>query len=279
MRTMTPFERVLTYVLLIIGAVIVMVPFWWLVMTAVSPKGTVSMGEFRLWPQAFAFGNFREALTHPEYPFGRFFVNTVTVTLSRVIGCTFSAALVAYAFARLRFRGSGWLFVLVLATMMVPYQVMMIPRFLLFRELGWIDTLLPLFVPAFFGGGAFNIFLLRQFFRTIPQATLDAARIDGCGYFATFWHVVLPMSKPALATVAIFTFMGTWNDYLAPLVYLNTKDNYTLSLGLALFRTRAEVVDITLLMTASLVVLLPCIIVFFICQRLFIQGVVVTGVK
>jgi ABC-type glycerol-3-phosphate transport system permease component len=162
---------------------------------------------------------------------------------------------------------------------MVPYQVMMIPRFLLFRELGWIDTLLPLFVPAFFGGGAFNIFLLRQFFRTIPQATLDAARIDGCGYFATFWHVVLPMSKPALATVAIFTFMGTWNDYLAPLVYLNTKDNYTLSLGLALFRTRAEMVDITLLMAASLVVLLPCIIVFFICQRLFIQGVVVTGVK
>ena len=269
----------LTYALLMAGAAVVMAPFLWLVITAVSPEGTVFAGEFRLWPERLALGNFRDALTHPEYPFGRFFLNTITVTLSCVIGGTFSAALVAYAFARLRFRGSGWLFLLVLATLMVPYQVTLIPRFLFFRELGWIDTLLPLFVPAFLGGGAFNIFLLRQFFRTIPQATLDAARIDGCGYFGTFWHVVLPMSKPALATVAIFTFMGTWNDFLGPLVYLNTKENYTLSVGLALFQTRSELVDITLLMAASLVVLLPCILIFFVCQRLFIQGVVVTGVK
>jgi ABC-type glycerol-3-phosphate transport system permease component len=268
-----------TYLVLLAGAVLVMVPFLWLVITAVSPPGTVFMGQFRLLPERLALDNFSKALTHPEYPFARFFLNTVTVTLSSVVGCTFSAALVAYAFARLRFRGSNWLFLLVLATMMVPYQVTMVPRFLLFRELGWLDTLLPLFVPAFFGGGAFNIFLLRQFFRTIPQATLDAARIDGCGHFGTFWHVVLPMSKPALATVAIFTFMGSWNDFLAPLVYLNTKENYTLAVGLALFRTRAEMVDITLLMAASLVVLLPCVIVFFVCQRLFIQGVVVTGVK
>ena len=260
------------------GGVIICLPLAWMVLTALSPEGSVVSGGIS-WPKALHWENFPRALTQPNFPFGRFALNTSTVTFFTIVGTVSSSALVAYAFARLRFRGRKALFTLVLATIMVPYQVTLIPRFLLFAELGWIDTLLPLTVPAFLGGGAFNIFLLRQFFLSIPQEMLDAAQIDGCGFLGSFWHIAIPSSLPALGTVAIFTMIWTWNDFLGPLVYLNTNDNYTLSVGLALFRTGVSGLDITLLMAASLVVLAPCVLVFFVCQRMFIQGIVVTGVK
>lgn len=270
--------RVAVYGVVVGGAVVICLPLVWMLLTALSPEGSVTSGGLP-WPKSFHWENFYKSMTQPNFPFGRFALNTVTVTFFTIVGTVSSSAVVAYAFSRLRFRGKTLLFTLVLSTMMVPYQVTLIPRFLLFARLGWVDTLLPLTVPAFLGGGAFNIFLLRQFFATIPQDTLDAAHIDGCSLLGTFWHVVLPNSLPALGTVAIFTMIWTWNDFLGPLVYLNTNDNYTLSVGLALFRSGVSGLDITLLMAASLVVLAPCLLVFFVCQRMFIQGIVVTGVK
>jgi len=281
---MSFFRRLCAHGLLLVLCIPFVLPLVWMLSTSLKPneqiyarEGTQPVVSVKgLIPNPPKWSNYSDAVK--TVPLGTYLRNTLYLCVANVIGAVLSSAVVAYGFARIRFRGRETLFMLMIGTMALPGQVTMIPVFALFKYLGWYGTFLPLIVPAFCGS-AFYIFLLRQFFRTIPQATLDAARIDGCGHFGTFWHVVLPMSKPALATVAIFTFMGSWNDFLAPLVYLNTKENYTLAVGLALFRTRAEMVDITLLMAASLVVLLPCVIVFFICQRLFIQGVVVTGVK
>lgn len=277
-RLRAHLTQAVIYAIVAAGGVIICLPLAWMVLTALSPEGSVISGGIP-WPKSLHWENFPRAMTQPNFPFGRFALNSVTVTFFTIVGTVSSSALVAYAFARLRFGGRKLLFMLVLATIMVPYQVTLIPRFLLFAKLGWIDTLLPLVVPAFFGGGAFNIFLLRQFFLSIPQEMLDAAQMDGCGFMGSFWHIAIPNSLPALGTVAIFTMIWTWNDFLGPLVYLNTNDNFTLSVGLALFRSGVSGLDITLLMAASLVVLAPCLIVFFVGQKMFIQGIVVTGVK
>jgi multiple sugar transport system permease protein len=195
-----------------------------------------------------------------------------------VVGQTLSAASVAFAFARMRFPGRDALFLLVLSTMMLPPQVTMIPTFVLWTIPGWIDSLKPLIVPAFFGGGAFFIFLLRQFFLTIPQELEDAARIDGCGSFGVFRHVVLPLSKPALTTVALFSFIGHWNDFLGPLIYTQSIEKKTLAVGLTAFQS-LHGTEYHLLMAASVAVLLPILIIFFLAQRYFVEGIVTTGVK
>jgi ABC-type glycerol-3-phosphate transport system permease component len=214
-------------------------------------------------------------------PFGTFYRNTVVITLASTVGATFTSALVGYAFARFRAPGSGALFVALLATMMIPYQVTMIPQFILFKSLGWLNTFLPLIVPSWLGGGAFYIFLLRQFLRTVPRELDDAARLDGCSDFRIFWHVILPLSKPALATVAIFSFVAHWNDFLGPLIYLTRDSLYTVSLGLRYLQSSGAqgVSDVTALMAMSLVATLPTIVLFFIAQKQFIQGIVTTGLK
>jgi ABC-type glycerol-3-phosphate transport system permease component len=188
-----------------------------------------------------------------------------------------SCTLVAYAFARLRAPGKDLLFLLVLSTLMLPYPVTMVPLFAIFNWLGWIDTFLPLIVPAFFGN-AFYIFLLRQYFLTLPPELEDAARIDGANTLQILWRVILPISTPALATVVIFTFQATWNDFLQPLIYLQDQSRYTLTLGLNFFRGSFQV-NWAYLMAASLVVVLPIVLVFFFTQRLFIQGIAMTGMK
>jgi multiple sugar transport system permease protein len=189
-----------------------------------------------------------------------------------------SASFCAYGFARIRFPGRDFWFAIVLSTMMVPYFVLMIPQFVIFTRLGWIDSFLPLTVPFFFGGGAFNIFLLRQFFRTLPEELADAARIDGCNEFTIYARIMLPLAKPALATVAIFTFLNGWNDFIGPLLYLRSPENFTVAIGLATFRsvmrTRWD-----LLMAASTAMILPVVILFFFAQRYFIQGIVMSGLK
>jgi len=186
---------------------------------------------------------------------------------------------VAYAFARLRCRAKNVLFMLVLATMMLPGQVTMIPLYILFRRLNWIGTFAPLIVPTFFGN-AYFIFLLRQFFSTIPRALDDAATIDGCGYIARFVRIILPMSKPALATVAIFSFMSHWNDFMGPMIYLSSsRTRWTMTLGLNAFRGAYGGTQWNMLMCASLVSVIPPVILFFFAQRFFIQGIVITGVK
>ena len=223
--------------------------------------------------------NFKNALTQPGMPFILFLRNTLVIVVLTVLGATLSAALCAYGFARLRFRGRQPLFILLLATMMIPGQVTMIPVYILFKELHWINTYLPLIVPAWFGGGAFSIFLLRQFFQSIPFEMEESARIDGCGPLSTWWRIILPLSIPALATIAIFTFMGAWNDFMGPLIYINDTDKFTLALGLNLFKGQYGTDTPHLMMAATLVVLMPVLILFFVAQKQFIQGIVVSGVK
>ncbi len=205
-------------------------------------------------------------------------VNTLVIVCWSILGTTLSCAIVGYTFARGRFVGRKKLFLVCIATMMLPAQVTMIPRFILFKSLGWIDTYYPFIVPTFFGN-AFFIFLFRQYFLTIPSDLEEAARIDGCGHFGTFWHIMLPMAKPIVLTCMVFTFMGVWNSFMGPLIYLNSEYNYTLAICLAMFRGQYESMQPNLVMAASAMMMLPVLIIFFLAQKAFMKGVVVSGVK
>ncbi|MBM4031630.1 MAG: carbohydrate ABC transporter permease [Planctomycetes bacterium] len=204
--------------------------------------------------------------------------NTLIVAVFGVIGTTLSSALAAYGFARISWRGRDALFLVALSTMMVPFTVTMVPLYGVFKALGWVGTLKPLWVPAFFGS-AFNIFLLRQFFRTIPHDLSDAARIDGCSEFAIFWRIILPLSKPALAVVALFHFMWAWNDFMGPLLFLTRQETFTLSLGLQNYQSQHGGSEWHFLMAASTLMILPIVVLFFFTQRTFIQGISTTGMK
>jgi multiple sugar transport system permease protein len=211
------------------------------------------------------------------FPFLLYTCNTLFIAVSVVIGTLLSASLVAYGFSRVQWRGRNAMFVLVLATMMLPDQALVLPRFIMFRHMGWIGTFKPLIVPAFFGT-AFDIFLLRQFFLTLPGELSDAARIDGCSELGILWRIIVPLSKPALATVALLTFIWAWLDFMGPLVYLNDERMYTLALGLAAFLGRHGA-DWSGLMAAGTVVIAPIIVIFFFAQRTFIRGIALTGMK
>ena len=219
--------------------------------------------------------NFRKALT--TVPFGRYLRNTLMVLVLGTLGTVVSCTLVAYGFARFRARGLSILFLLLLSTIMLPVQVTLIPTFILFKKIGWYDTLLPLIVPAFFAN-AWDVFLLRQFFMNLPLELDDAARIDGCGPWGILWHIVIPQSWPALITVTIFSVLYAWNDFYAPLIYLQSQENWTIALGLqsfnALYSNQGN-----LLMAAAAMMVIPPILIFFFAQRLFIQGVVISGIK
>lgn len=266
----------LRYVALIALSLLFAFPFLWMLGTSLTPAEEVLSRARPLFPPRPAWSNYAEALT--ALPFGLFLKNTLMVALLCVVGQTLSAASVAFAFARMRFPGRDALFLLVLSTMMLPPQVTMIPTFVLWTIPGWIDSLKPLIIPAFFGGGAFFIFLLRQFFLTIPQELEDAARMDGCGSFGVFRHVVLPLSRPALTTVALFSFIGHWNDFLGPLIYTQSIEKKTLAVGLTAFQS-LHGTEYHLLMAASVAVLLPILVIFFVAQRYFVEGIVTTGVK
>jgi len=202
----------------------------------------------------------------------------MTIVVFNELAVLVTSSFCAYGFARIAFPGRDVWFSILLGTMMLPGVVLMVPSFVIFSRLHWRDTFLPLTVPLFFGGGAFNIFLLRQFFRTIPEDLADAARIDGCNEFVIYSRIMVPLAVPAMVTVAIFTFINAWNDFMGPLLYLNSPDKFTVSLGLATFRsvlnTRWD-----LLMAASTAVVMPVLVVFFAAQRYFVQGVVLTGLK
>lgn len=226
------------------------------------------------------WSNYSEALSFlpPEYKHGlKPLWNTIYITILTIIGTVLSSSLVAYSFARLRWPGRDVMFVVLLATMMIPAAVTMLPVFLIFRSLGWIDTLRPLWFPALFGS-AFNVFLLRQFFMTIPLELEDAAKIDGCGYFTIYWKIMLPLIKPALAAITIFAFMGSWNNFMGPLIYLSSPENMTLAYALQLFQGMHGG-EPAMMMAASTLVMLPVLAVFFFTQRYMIQGVTLTGIK
>lgn len=261
--------------LILAGAALFVIPLLWMLTVSLSTPEQVAQPGIRLWPSQFKWDNYRIALT--LMPFGKYAMNTLIVTFLAVLGGALSSSLVAFGFARLRAPGKDALFVLMLSTMMLPAMVTSIPLFIIFKNLGWYDTLLPLIIPSWFGN-AFYIFLMRQFFLTMPVEMEEAAEIDGCGKFRIFWQIMLPLSKPALISVVVFSFVAHWNDFLTPLIYLNSVDKRTLALGLATF---ADVwgVDIVSLMAASTVVLLPVLVIFFLAQKYFVQGIVMTGIK
>ncbi len=270
-------QRAVATTLILIGAVIFLIPFVWMVRTSLMNMGEIFLLPIRWIPSEIRWGNYLEAVRAVD--FGLYFRNSVFVTALGVVGSALTSSMVAYSFARLRAPGKNVLFIVLLATMMLPYVVTLVPVYLLFRALHWVDTYAPLIVPQWLGGGAFYIFMLRQFFMTIPMELDDAAKIDGCGFFGIYWRLVLPLSKPALATVGIFAFYGNWNDFLGPLIYLNSMDKFTLPLGLSFFVNVRGMTYWNLLMAASVLVLIPCLVLFFAGQRYFVQGIALTGLK
>ena len=264
-----------TYACLLVVAAVFLAPFAWMISTSLKPEAEV-FSEKVVWiPHPIRWSNYREALQ--SFPFLLYLRNTLLVATLTTIGTVLSAALPAYGFSRIRWKGRDALFVLLLATIMLPAQVTLIPLFLVFRWLGWTGTFLPLVVPPFLGS-AFSIFLLRQFFLTIPMELSDAARIDGCSELGILWRIVAPMARPAIATVALFAFTGAWMDFLNPLVYLHDEDRYTLALGLQAFLGRHNS-EWALLMAASAVITLPMLALFFFAQRTFIKGIALSGLK
>jgi ABC-type glycerol-3-phosphate transport system permease component len=267
-------QTVALYGALSLLAVWFLLPFLWMALTAFKAPGEVFT---RVLPSAPRWANFREVFTQPTLPFGRFFLNSAFLTLAGTALSLFSSSLAAFGFARLRFAGRDALFIAVLATMMVPGVVTMIPTFVLFQRLGWVDTFLPFLVPAL-GGSAFQIFFLRESFKTLPDELFEAAQVDGCSNLRAWLTLGLPLVKPTLATLAIFSFLGYWNDFMGPLIYLHSTENRTLALGLYAFSS-VYGTQWHLLMAASLVAILPILVVFFRCQRYFERGLVMTGVK
>ncbi|MEZ4863540.1 MAG: carbohydrate ABC transporter permease [Caldilineaceae bacterium] len=268
-------EAVVQIVLIGVSAVM-LIPFVWLISTSLKIRGT----EFTfppVWiPRPAVWANYYTAFFDSGLPFPRFLLNTAIITGANLVGVLFAGSLAGFGFARMRFPGRDKFFLLVLSTLMLPEIVTQIPSYLLFRLFGWIDTFLPLIVPAFLGGGAFNIFLFRQFFMTIPYELDEAARIDGAGTWQIYTRVILPLSKPVLSTVAIFTFLGNWNSFLGPLIYLNSLEKMTLAVGLRAFQGLRGT-EWNLMMAAAAVMMAPVLIVFFAAQRYFIQGIVTSG--
>lgn len=272
--------RALLYLFTIVLALIFLFPFAWTVSSSLKTAVEVEAYPPAFIPHVIQWGNYYEAWTSIQ--FGTFFKNSLIVTGLSLIGATASSFVVAYGFARFRFPMRNAIFALCLSTMILPPEVTIIPLFIVFKQIHWLDTLKPLIVPSFFGGGAFNIFLLRQFLTTMPFELDEAAMIDGASRFDILLRVLLPNAKPALATVAVFTFIFHWNDFFAPLIFLNSRDNFTIPLGLYSLKTYVgdpgEPKD-HLLMAGSVIATLPVILLFFSAQRYFVQGIVTSGLK
>jgi multiple sugar transport system permease protein len=260
-------------IVLLAAGVSFVAPFLWMVLTSLKPPEQIFTWPPTLLPRPPQWRTYYEAMTF--VPFARYFRNSFLLCLTVVTGTLVSNTLIAYGFARIDWIGRDVVFLLVLATMVLPAQVTMIPVYMIFRRLGWIGTFLPLMVPSFFGSAYFT-FLLRQFFLGIPFELSDAARIDGCSELGILLHVVLPLAKPALATVALFSFIYTWNDFMGPLIYLQKEELYTVTIGLQQFQSR-YVTPINQLMAAATVVMMPVLLVFFAAQRVFMRGIALTG--
>jgi multiple sugar transport system permease protein len=279
-QTVGPGGQPIVYTVLIILGAIFMFPFIWTLLTSFKAPYEIFVFPPPLFPEQFMWSNYAEVWR--QAPFLVFLVNTLTVASLSVIGDIVTASLVAYGFARFRFPGREVLFLMVLSVLILPEEVTIIPQFIIFRTIGWLDSLKPLILPAFLGGGAFNIFLLRQFFLTVPRDLDEAAMIDGAGSFRILWQIIIPLSKPAVATVAIFSFLFHWNDFFRPLIYLNSTNNFTLSLGLRFFQRAAETGGDPLehlLMAASVMMTIPVIVLFFFMQGYFVEGITMSGIK
>ena len=266
------------YAFIILGTVTMLAPFLWMISTSLKLPGDVFSYQKPWWydwvPTSFVWQNYVKAFH--VVPFARFYLNSILVVVLTTIGQVTTSAFAAYAFARLRFPGRDRLFFAYLATMMIPGAVTMIPVFILLEHLGWIDTYKAVILPGIFT--AYGTFMLRQFFLTLPKDLEDAAKIDGCSYFGIFWRILLPLSKPALATLTTFTFMGSWMNFMWPLIVLNSHEKFTLPVGLAYFQSLHHT-DWTLLMAGSVMMILPILLVFIFNQRYFVEGIKLSGIK
>ena len=267
-------RNIISYIVLTIGAVIFLIPLAWLLSTALGTAQDAVRVPHNFLPWPLHFENFPNSLT--RFPFHIYLNNTLIVTFFGVLGTLLSVSLVAYGFARLRFRGRDILFLILLSTMMIPGQVLLVPTFILFKTIGWYDTLLPLFVPQFFAINTFGVFLMRQFFMTLPLDLDDAARIDGANTLQIFWHILLPLSTPILTTLGVLSFLSNWNDFIGPLIYIRTPAKQTFALALAALPSQYYT-NYHEAMAATLAFMIPCVIVFFFAQRYLLQGLSMTG--
>jgi len=267
-------KDIIFHVIIYALALATIAPFIWMLLTSVKDIGDIFVYPPKWLPSKFHFENYVRAFQ--AAPFGRYYLNSLIVACTVTLGQLITCSMAAYAFARLQFKGRDVLFYIFLGTMMIPYQVTMIPSFMVLYWLGWVDSYQAMIVPGL--ASAFGTFLLRQFFLTIPKELEEAAYIDGCGKFRVLWQIIIPLSKPALATLAIFTFMGTFNDFIWALIVVNSDHLRTVQLGLAIFRDR-YITDWDLLMAGSVMATLPILIVFFFAQKYFIKGITLSGIK
>lgn len=284
MHKRSVFASIIVYSLLLAGAAIAFLPFAWMLLTSLKTFTEVNQIPIKLLPQSFQWENYETALK--QMSFLKFMWNTVTITIISIVGTVISCSLTAYAFARYRFPGKGILFGVVLGTMMIPGQITSIPLFIQFQKFGWIDTYLPLTVPLFFATTSFGVFLLRQFFMTIPKELTEAARLDGCGEFKIFRSIVLPLVLPALTSLAVFVFLWSWNDLFNPVLYLQSIEKFTLSQGLTILTLSqsreagpAGLIPWQLTSAAMVIVTLPSVLVYFFAQKQFVEGIALTGIK
>jgi multiple sugar transport system permease protein len=275
-RTLRRISAVIVVLVLSILSAIMLMPLFIMITTGLKNTGEIFQYPPSILPQQPVFSNY--ITMFEKLDFFLYFKNSVLVSLLVLVGTLLSSCLVAFGFSRYRAPGKKFLFLLLLGTMMIPYPTVMIPQFILFNNMNWINTFLPLVVPSFFGS-AYMIFMLRQFFGSLNNALFDAARIDGCSEFRCFWNIAIPLSKPALATVAIFSFVWSWDDLLSPVIYLNDTDKYTLPVMLAGLSSKFYIPQWNTMMVAALYTALPSILIFIFCQKYFVEGIVTTGLK
>jgi multiple sugar transport system permease protein len=275
-------SKSIAYLFTTLLAILFAVPF--IYMLSMSLQNPLQLTSYppTWWPRPFMWSNYPKALSYPQRPFHLFFRNSLWYTFAATLGTTVSSALVAFGFSRVEWPWRDKLFVLVLATMMLPAQVTMIPQYIIFKELGWLNSFKVFIVPAWLAS-AFNVFLLRQFFMTIPKELDEAAILDGCDYFTILWRIIVPLSKPALITVVAFSIVATWNNFMGPLLYLTDTKKFTVALGLYLLRSYAgdtgAMMEFGVVMAASVMSLLPMLILFVAAQRYFVTGIAMTGLK
>ena len=267
-------------IILVISTCLVLLPIVTMVMTSLKTFEDVQMNPASLIPKEFTLKNYVTVFT--EFPFTQYLINTLFITITSTVGITLTSALVAYAFARFDFKYKGLIFAVMLSTIMIPGQILQIPLYEMYRGMGWINTYKPMIIPAFLGGGITNVFLIRQFFNSLPKSIFESAQIDGAGEFRIFATIAVPLSKAIIFTVAIFSFTASWNDFYSPLLYINDDKKYTLAYGLYIFFDKFKVGSYkawNIICAANLVVIVPIIVLYFFAQRYFVEGITLGGVK
>jgi multiple sugar transport system permease protein len=271
-------KHLLAHVAIIAFGLLLIYPPLWMLSSSFKPAQTIFSAPW-LWPREFTLDNWAQGWLGLGIPFSRFFLNSAVIAGLSMVGNLFSCSIAAYAFARLEFRFKPILFAVMLGTIMLPFQVVLVPQYILFHELGWTNTILPLVVPKFLAVDAFFVFLLVQFIRGLPRELDDAATVDGCGPFGVFWRIIFPLLRPALAVTAVFTFIWTWNDFLGPLIYLTATDNYTVPIALNAFLDSTGTSNWGAMFAMSILSLVPLFLVFLFAQKQLVQGIATTGIK